>query len=184
MAYEWEKYFGEFDNVEISVGNILNERADAIVSAANSFGYMDGGLDLVYSQHFGWQLEKRLRQKLLAEHDGELPVGQAITVETETDDIRYLICAPTMRVPMNIADTVNIYWAFRAVLREVREFNQRHAKPILSLLCPAIGTGEGRMPYARCAWQMYYAYAVCVLGRKETMGGLAGAVRGHIDLLK
>jgi hypothetical protein len=84
----------------------------------------------------------------------------------------------------DIENTVNVYWAFRAILREVRTFNQQHETPIRSILCPALGTGEGRMPYARCAWQMYYAYAVVVLGRKETMGGLAGAVRGHIELLK
>ena len=183
MIEEWEKYFGEFDNVVISRGDILAERADAIVSPANSFGYMDGGLDLLYSLHFGWDLEKRVRKVLLDEHDGELPVGQAVIVETGLDQVRYLISAPTMRVPMNIESTVNVYWAFRAILRAVREHNRLHPGSIRSVLCPALGTGEGRMPFARCAWQMYYAYAVCVLGRVETMGGLARAVESHIELL-
>lgn len=26
------------------------------VSPANSFGFMDGGIDMAYSLHFGWQL--------------------------------------------------------------------------------------------------------------------------------
>lgn len=26
------------------------------VSPANSFGFMDGGIDMVYSRHFGWQM--------------------------------------------------------------------------------------------------------------------------------
>ena len=26
------------------------------VSPANSFGFMDGGIDMAYSQHFGWQM--------------------------------------------------------------------------------------------------------------------------------
>lgn len=26
------------------------------VSPANSFGFMDGGIDLAYSLHFGWQM--------------------------------------------------------------------------------------------------------------------------------
>ena len=30
--------------------------ADAIVSPANSFGFMDGGIDMVYSKRFGWQM--------------------------------------------------------------------------------------------------------------------------------
>jgi O-acetyl-ADP-ribose deacetylase (regulator of RNase III) len=184
MAHAWEQYFGEFENVRVSTGDILREKADAIVSPANSFGYMDGGLDLLYSQHFGWDLERRLRTRLLDEHDGELPVGQAVIVETGSSSIRYLISAPTMRVPMNIADTPNVYLAFRATLRALREHDRLHPGSIRSVLCPALGTGEGRMPYDRCAWQMYYAYAVCILGRKETMGGLAGAVRSHIELLK
>jgi O-acetyl-ADP-ribose deacetylase (regulator of RNase III) len=185
MFYAWEKLFSEFDNVTISQGDILTQKADAIVSAANSFGYMDGGLDLVYSMHFGWELEKRVRALLLAEHDGELPVGQAVIVPTERDDIPWLISAPTMRVPSPIADTVNVYLAFRAVLQAVRRHNKLHPqKPIRSILCPALGTGEGRMPWERAAWQMYYAYSVCVLGHRETMGGLARAVENHIDLLK
>ncbi|MEO5929009.1 MAG: macro domain-containing protein, partial [Candidatus Kapaibacterium sp.] len=121
MVSELEKYFGEFENVEIIHGDILRSTADAIVSPANSFGYMDGGIDLVYTQHFGWDLEKRLRKVLIEEHDGELPVGQAVIVETLDARIPYLISAPTMRVPSNIENTVNVYWAFRAVLRAVKE---------------------------------------------------------------
>ena len=26
------------------------------VSPANSFGFMDGGIDMAYSLHFGWQM--------------------------------------------------------------------------------------------------------------------------------
>lgn len=185
MFYAWEQLFSEFDNVTISQGDILTQKADAIVSAANSFGYMDGGLDLVYSMHFGWELEKSVRKALLDEHDGELPVGRAIIVPTGRDDIPWLVSAPTMRVPSPIADTVNVYLAFRAVLQTVRAHNRQYPDtPIRSILCPALGTGEGRMPWDRAAWQMYYAYCVCVLGRVETMGGLARAVENHINLLK
>jgi hypothetical protein len=37
--------------------------------------------------------------------------------ENEGKVIKYLISAPTMRVPQNVADTTNAYLAFRAVLR-------------------------------------------------------------------
>ena len=39
---------------------ILESSADAIVSPANSFGYMDGGIDLVYLHRFGWELQTAL----------------------------------------------------------------------------------------------------------------------------
>ena len=45
-------------NTQISEGDIFEggPEADAIVSPANSFGFMDGGIDMVYSRHFGWQM--------------------------------------------------------------------------------------------------------------------------------
>jgi O-acetyl-ADP-ribose deacetylase (regulator of RNase III) len=180
----WNDAFAEYPDVKISQGDILTFQADAIVSPANSFGYMDGGLDLKYSQFFGWELEQRLRKLLLTEHYGELPIGQAVIVETGHPAIRYLISAPPMRVPMNVAATVNAYLAFRAVIQATKAFNQTARAPITSILCPGLATGEGRMPPERCAYQMAQAYRICVLGELEAMGGLAGAVQGHLELLK
>ena len=88
-----------------------------------------------YSEHFGWQLQERLQNFLRKEYFGELPVGEAVIIETFEDDvpeierdwmknretnegkpIHYLISAPTNRVPSDVHDTVNAYLAFRAVL--------------------------------------------------------------------
>lgn len=188
LSYElvdaWKKHFAGIDAVEASQGSILTVTGDAIVSPANSFGYMDGSLDLIYSQHFGWGVEERLRARLLAEYDGELPVGQAVIVPTQHAQIPWLISAPTMRVPMKIAETVNAYLAFRAVLQCVRDFNKSAPTPIRTILCPGLGTGEGRMPVERCACQMRAAYDAIVLGKVETKGGLARAVEGHISLMR
>jgi hypothetical protein len=62
----WEKYFKGVANVRISHGDIFEKPADAIVSPANSFGYMDGGIDLVYLRRFGWELQTRLQAHLRA----------------------------------------------------------------------------------------------------------------------
>jgi O-acetyl-ADP-ribose deacetylase (regulator of RNase III) len=184
LVHAWEQSFRGVAQVEASQGSILTRRADAIVSPANSFGYMDGGLDLVYSQHFGWDVEGRVRRRLLAEYDGELPVGQALIVPTENADIPLLISAPTMRVPMNVAGTTNAYLAFRAVLITIRDHNRTaRGPPIHTVLCPGLGTGEGRMPHDRCARQMRAAYDSIVGGRVETKGGLARAVEGHMALM-
>ena len=180
----WKVAFAESPEVMISKGDILSFTADAIESPANSFGYMDGGLDLKYSQFFGWDLEKRLRRLLIEKYFGELPVGQAAIVKTAHQDIPYLISAPTMRVPMNVANTLNAYLAFKAVIQAVQGFNQSESEQITSLLCPGLATGEGGMPPERCAMQMYKAYSLCMLNQIETMGGLAGAVRNHLDLIK
>ena len=40
------------------------------------------------------------------------------------------------------------------------------------------------VPADRCARQMRQAYETCLLGQIETRGGLAQAVRNHMDMLK
>src|ERR1700746_3712803 len=93
MVQAWQKYFTGIPNVRMSQGEIFDSSADAIVSPANSFGYMDGGIDLVYLHHFGWELQTRLQMHLKERHDGELPVGQAAIVETRDDRIPFLVSA-------------------------------------------------------------------------------------------
>jgi len=65
LYYSWKKYFDNVKSIEVIDNNILLQKTDTIVSPANSFGYMDGGLDLKYSEHFGWNLEKRLRNYIV-----------------------------------------------------------------------------------------------------------------------
>jgi O-acetyl-ADP-ribose deacetylase (regulator of RNase III) len=154
----WYTVFAGYPDIEISCGNILDLQKDAIVSPANSFGFMDGGIDLAYSRYFGRDLQKRLQRVIREEYYGELPVGRAIILETRNKEIKYLISAPTMRVPQDISETLNAYLAFRAVLIEVKEFNDKNGNKIKSFLCPGLGTLTGGMPPMTCAVQMKKAY--------------------------
>lgn len=182
LFYSWKRYFGDCPDVQVIDGDILEQRADALVSPANSFGYMDGGLDLKISQKYGWGIEDRVRRRVLDDFAGEVPVGNALVVETGVTDFPYLISAPTMRVPMDVSATANAYLAFRAILLEAQRFRSG-SKSVTSIACPGLGTGEGRMPPDRCAIQMRAAYDACILGRKLTDGGLAAAVRHHQHLI-
>jgi O-acetyl-ADP-ribose deacetylase (regulator of RNase III) len=165
VVQAWTIHFRGLANVSISVGDIFELKADAIVSPANSFGYMDGGIDLVYVQRFGWELQDRLQSHLKEQHDGELPVGQATIVETLDREIPYLISAPTMRAPANVSTTLNAYLAFRAAIRAVKHHNVENEMPIRSVLCPGLCTAIGRMSPDLAARQMAAAYSVCVLGQ-------------------
>jgi O-acetyl-ADP-ribose deacetylase (regulator of RNase III) len=175
----WRRSFAGLANVDVTEGAIFDVRADAVVSPANSFGFMDGGIDLVYSQRFGWDLQDRLREHLVDAHHGELPVGQAAVIETFDEEIPWLISAPTMRVPTDVSDSVNAYLAFRAALLAAKA-----KAAIESILCPGLATAIGRMPPERCARQMAAAYAVVVLGQTPRPLALGGAVDLHHQLLR
>jgi O-acetyl-ADP-ribose deacetylase (regulator of RNase III) len=177
----WQGYFKSTPEVTVSQGDIFDASllpSDAVISPANSFGFMDGGIDLVYSRFFGWDMQERLRSILRQEHDGELPVGQALVLPAEHPQITYLVSAPTMRVPMDIAGTTNVYLAFRAALRTVQQFNETAAVPIQKVLCPGFGTGYGQMPASRAALQMYEAFSSIVL-RDQSWTETADGVHGH-----
>ncbi|HLK55298.1 MAG TPA: macro domain-containing protein [Chthonomonadaceae bacterium] len=158
LVAAWQKAFQDVPEVEASCGDIFDLEAVAIVSPANSFGFMDGGIDLAYSLRFGWDLQKRLQALLRKEYDGELLVGQAVLLETRDKAIPYLISAPTMRVPMSVDGTVNAYLAFRAVLRLVNAYNVEHPDAIPTVLCPGLGTATGLLPFDLCAKQMRTAW--------------------------
>lgn len=184
LVEAWREHFANASDVEVSQGDIFDLTADAVISPANSFGFMDGGIDLVYSQRFGWKLQERLQQLLRAEYDGELPVGQAVIVPTNDQDIPLLISAPTMRVPMDVSNTVNAYLAFRAAIRAARHYNRTAANPIETILCPGLGTATGRIPATMCARQMRYAHDASEVGHiwhPETLGAAMDVHRKMLE---
>jgi O-acetyl-ADP-ribose deacetylase (regulator of RNase III) len=158
LVAEWRRTMGGLPDVEISEGDILAVDADAIVSPANSFGFMDGGIDLAYSERFGFGLERQLQARLRDDFAGELLVGQAVVIPTGDARTPWLVSAPTMRLPTDVRDSVNAYLAFRAALRAVGTHLQLQPATIGTVVCPGMCTGIGAMSHARAASQMRSAY--------------------------
>ncbi|MGX1318640.1 O-acetyl-ADP-ribose deacetylase (regulator of RNase III) [Bradyrhizobium sp. USDA 377] len=178
----WRAAFADVADVEVSLGDIFAQEADAILSPANSFGHMDGGIDLLYSRYFGWDLQTNLQATLAEHHYGELPVGQAIVLATGHVRFPFLVSAPTMRVPTRIDQTVNVYLAFRAALIAVITHNAGDDETIQSLLVPGLGTGVGAMPPARAARQMRLAYDSIFAPASERRSARA-ILREHYELI-
>lgn len=177
LARAWLDAFEGANAVEVHRGSILDVDCDAVVSPSNSFGFMDGGIDLAYSRHFGWQVQDRLRSAIFQRHHGELLVGQAEIVETTASVPAYLIAAPTMRVPMALGrDSINPYLATRAVLLLARYGHfpmgpfagAPIAEHLKAIAFPGMGTGVGRVPVEICARQMRAAYEE-VMGMNRAM---------------
>jgi O-acetyl-ADP-ribose deacetylase (regulator of RNase III) len=120
-------------------GDLFSVEAEAVVSPANSFGFMDGNVDYRISDQLGWHIMQRLQSAIQHNFDGELLVGQAHFVYTEHPIWRWLISAPTMRVPTKIVDPTAIYLAARAAIRVTRKIKIR------SILFTGMGTGCGEV---------------------------------------
>jgi O-acetyl-ADP-ribose deacetylase (regulator of RNase III) len=158
LVKAWSEVFENFDFVSAHQGDFFAYPADCMVSPANSFGIMDGGLDLAIRKHLGFAVQEKVQRRIVEQFHGELPVGSALLVETGHRTWPYLVVAPTMRVPENIAQTVNAYLSFRAALLAVERFNREAGKEAIgSILCPGLGTGIGGVEPQRCAMQMRMA---------------------------
>jgi O-acetyl-ADP-ribose deacetylase (regulator of RNase III) len=159
LVTHWQEQFSDCPVVEALAGDYFHKPADAIVSPANSFGIMDGGLDLAIRDQLGFIVETRIQEVILERYHGELPVGCAEIITTDDARWRYMIAAPTMRVPEPIPFTINAYLAFRALLVALENFNRAAGKrEIDSLVCCGLGTGIGRVSAPTCAKQMRAAY--------------------------
>jgi len=175
----WTEFFSKEENVTITESDITQLECDAIVSPANSFGFMDGGLDHALSERLGWDLEKRLQQMIKELPERELLVGQALILETGDKTIPLLISAPTMRIPtnFNIDTSVNAYLAMKAIL-----IKAKNDKRISTVAIPGLCTGVGRMQPMIAARQMFQAYQEIILGQEMDFATFGEAQKYHWNI--
>lgn len=187
LAEAWRSECGDLEVVSIHHGSILEAECDAVVSPANSFGFMEGGIDAVYRHHFGDAIQGIVRRQIREYHHGELPVGNADIVETGNERIPFLIVAPTMRVPMILQHSVNAYLAARAVFilclygdfKSGRYAGRRVSEAVDTIAMPGLGTGVGRIGARICADQVRQALNDIVYTRDVMPESLVEATEKH-----
>jgi O-acetyl-ADP-ribose deacetylase (regulator of RNase III) len=148
----WKKEFELFPEVEIYCDDILSIAHNAIVSPANSYGFMDGGIDQLYLDYFGVQVQSLVQDAISHRREGYLPVGESVVVKTGDSKIPYLVVSPTMLMPEKVP-AANCYFALASSLRA------SSATPgITHLYCPGLGTGVGGVPFDVAAVEMANAF--------------------------
>jgi O-acetyl-ADP-ribose deacetylase (regulator of RNase III) len=157
--------FADVSAVEVVQGNLLDLDCDAIVSPANSFGDMSGGIDKAIDDFHHGEAQSRIRAAIAEQFFGELPVGVALVIELPSKRFPFMVAAPTMRVPGTVAATINAYLSMRAALVAVLRFNAERGQRIGSLAVPGLGTGVGGIHPEEAAEQMLAAYVNVVQGR-------------------
>lgn len=176
---EFVKAFEGFPEVEVVFSRFEDTNFDCVVSAANGFGLMDGGVDQCITDYFGVQMMHRVQQKIIQDYAGEQPVGTSMIVPGMTsemlgtadrfDRMKYVAHTPTMRVPRDVSGSENAYQAMKAALLAVKQHNHLvdlagpggvigyRMDRINSLVTPGLATLTGRIPYDKAAKQMALA---------------------------
>ncbi|MBD3228365.1 MAG: Appr-1-p processing protein [Candidatus Lokiarchaeota archaeon] len=158
MIGAWKDLFMNFNEIEIYKNDIFKIEADALVSPANSFGFMGGGLDYYINKFFNYKMEEKVKNTIKEKYKGFLPVGHALVIKTDSKKFPYLISAPSMEVPLDVSSTINAYLAMRAILMVIIDYNNENNQAIKSVVIPGLAGATGRMPFKRIAFQMLKAY--------------------------
>lgn len=127
------------------------------VSPANCLGFMDGGIDFVYSRKMFPGCEAVIKEKikdigfLSLLGRPYLPIGSAFIVPV--NKTTGLACAPTMFLPHDVSKTRNAYLSFLAALLVFQKVGLYETLVVTSHCC-----GYGKMAEAESARQMRLAY--------------------------
>ncbi|HEU5395036.1 MAG TPA: macro domain-containing protein [Candidatus Methylomirabilis sp.] len=117
--------------VVIQQGSLLAAEAAAIVNAANSQGWMGGGVAGAIRRAAGRAVEEE------AVAAAPIPVGSAVVTSGGKTRFRGIVHAPTMEQPAMRIPAANVEAAMRAALEAAE------AKGFASLAVPGLGTGVG-----------------------------------------
>lgn len=131
--------------IEIQQGSLLEAEAEVIVNAANSQGWMGGGVAGAIKRAAG----ERVEEEAVAQ--GPVPVGEAILTSGGKTRFRGIIHAPTMERPAMRIPVENVAKATTAALRLAA------AKGFTTIALPGMGTGVGGVDRKAAAVSMIQA---------------------------
>ena len=172
---EVRKVFPEFSAEVIDIVKVPKE-GHIFMSPANSFGFMDGGIDMALSRKVFPGIEPIVKQNIreleIYTNLGRpyLPIGSASLIPVPGGDTPHtgMISAPTMFLPHDVSMTQNAYWSALATFRVFRKYygvanGHVHTLVITSLCC-----GYGKMDEARSAAQIREAWNDFLANRVPT----------------
>lgn len=156
-------------------GDLLELDCDVLVSPANSFGFMDGGIDQAIDRSYRGAARRAVLDWIAEQFYGALPVGLATVMGMPSRRFPFLVVAPTMRVPGDSRGTINAYLAIRAAFTAIFDHKRGLVGRIGSVATPGLCTGVGAMSANDSASQMRAAYEMIVIDMWRTIGQPAQA---------
>lgn len=149
-------FFPESEAICGDVQTVPREHT-TFVSPANCLGFMDGGIDLVYSRKMFRGCEGAVYQMIRTVGFETLlgrpylPIGSALGISV--GETTKLICAPTMFLPHDVSETRNAYHSCLAALLCWKKMGSSNTVVFTSHCC-----GYGKMNEETSAKQMRDAY--------------------------
>ena len=135
LCEAWKVEFNGYEDVRVSCCELRDLPAHGcLVTAGNSYGIMNGGIDLAVRDMFGIELQDALQWGIVQHYGGRLPVGVALSFETGNPKFPKLLYLPTMECPKQIT-TGDVYHLFYVLMYSI--YNED------TVACPGIGTGAG-----------------------------------------
>ncbi|CAG8450557.1 791_t:CDS:2 [Ambispora gerdemannii] len=182
LVQAWEKELATIDlpqnSLKVEIHHTTFQKylekkpAECLVSPANSFGLMDGGLDYFISEYYGGvnSLIPVVQSAVQEDWCGEQNVGTCLLVDVDElaqkvkdrkNVPRYIAHCPTMRTPKKLyGDDDIVYRCTWAILTCIRKHNATLRRPedrINNVICAGFGSGVGAFPVEGCAKQMVLA---------------------------
>lgn len=149
------KKFVGMPNWQFRIGVFEDQKdINTLATAGNSYGIMDGGLDLAVQNYFISDIQARVQKEIREQFSGLLPVGSAVCVSTSDPRFKRLVYVPTMRKPMTIEDTNFVFYAALALFNATK----RNCKVGDVVLVPALGALTGKVSPVSMASQIHAAW--------------------------
>ena len=124
--------------IEYKTGDLLAEKADALVNTVNCVGHMGAGIALQFKK--AWP--ENYRAYAAACRDGEVQPGRMFVFEThQLAPPRYIINFPTKRHWRGRSRLQDIDAGLEALVAEIRRLD------LFSVAVPPLGAGLGGLPW-------------------------------------
>ena len=126
--------------IEFKQGNLLEEKAEALVNAVNCVGVMGKGIALQFKQAFPDNFQ-RYKKACDAK---EVQPGHVLTVSTDSLlNPRYIINFPTERHWKGKSKIEDVHAGLKALIAEVQQLGIR------SIAIPPLGCGNGGLDWVK-----------------------------------
>jgi O-acetyl-ADP-ribose deacetylase (regulator of RNase III) len=145
--------------ISIVLGDITEETADAIVNAANNHLWLGGGVAGAIKHKGGEVIE----QEALAK--GPIEIGEAVFTSAGRLKAKYVIHATVMGQDLNTDED-------KIKLATQNSLKCAEAMKLKSIAFPALGTGVGGFPIAKCA-EIMITEVVNHINKKSTIKKLS-----------